>query len=67
MDGVSVYEARLNMGEKLAERILKKFGDDHDIDGKCISVGNDGLTSVSVVLYRYSYILFIHRSGHPSA
>ena len=33
MDGVSVYEARLNMGEKLAEKILKQYGDDHGIDG----------------------------------
>ena len=33
MDGVSVYEARLNMGEKLAEKILRQFGDDHEIDG----------------------------------
>lgn len=31
MDGVSVYEARLNMGEKLAGTILKKYPD-HDID-----------------------------------
>ena len=31
MDGVSVYEARLNMGEKLAEQILEKYPD-HDID-----------------------------------
>lgn len=31
MDGVSVYEARLNMGEKLAEHVLEKYPD-HDID-----------------------------------
>ncbi|GKY93772.1 hypothetical protein MPSEU_000344400 [Mayamaea pseudoterrestris] len=31
MDGVSVYQARLNMGGKLAKKILKKFPD-HDID-----------------------------------
>jgi amidophosphoribosyltransferase len=27
MDGVSVYESRLNMGEKLAKKILKTFAD----------------------------------------
>lgn len=33
MDEVSVYKARLRMGEKLAERILANFpGGDHDID-----------------------------------
>lgn len=31
MDGVSVYEARLNMGEKLAAKILR-VNPDHDID-----------------------------------
>jgi amidophosphoribosyltransferase len=31
LDGVCVYEARLNMGEKLANKILSKFPD-HDID-----------------------------------
>ena len=31
MDGVSVYEARLNMGERLAEQVLEKYPD-HDID-----------------------------------
>mmetsp|Transcript_16564 Transcript_16564/g.24915 ORF Transcript_16564/g.24915 Transcript_16564/m.24915 type:complete len:562 (-) Transcript_16564:144-1829(-) len=31
LDGVSVYEARLNMGEKLAKKILRDFPD-HDID-----------------------------------
>ena len=31
MDGVSVYESRLKMGEKLAYNIMKKFPD-HDID-----------------------------------
>lgn len=31
MDGVSVYESRLNMGEKLAAQILRKYPD-HEID-----------------------------------
>lgn len=31
MDGVSVYKARLRMGEKLAEKILREYSD-HDID-----------------------------------
>ena len=30
--GVSVYEARLNMGKKLAEKIIKLYGPDHGID-----------------------------------
>ncbi|MDE0193881.1 MAG: amidophosphoribosyltransferase [Gammaproteobacteria bacterium] len=32
MDEVSVYKARLRMGEKLAQRILSRFGKEHDID-----------------------------------
>lgn len=32
MDGVSVYAARLNMGEKLATKILRILGENHDID-----------------------------------
>lgn len=32
LDEVSVYKARLRMGEKLAERILERVGQDHDID-----------------------------------
>jgi amidophosphoribosyltransferase len=31
MDGVSVYQARLNMGQKLAEKIIRLYPD-HDID-----------------------------------
>jgi len=31
MDGVSVYQSRLNMGSKLAENILRRYPD-HDID-----------------------------------
>ncbi|WP_445115771.1 amidophosphoribosyltransferase [Acinetobacter sp. WZC-1] len=32
IDGISVYKARLKMGEKLAHRILREWGEDHDID-----------------------------------
>ncbi|KAF9425517.1 amidophosphoribosyltransferase [Podila epigama] len=32
IDGISVYKARLAMGEALADQILKKFGPDMDID-----------------------------------
>lgn len=31
MDGISVYESRLKMGEKLAEKIMKRYPE-HDID-----------------------------------
>ncbi len=32
IDGISVYKARLKMGEKLAQKILREWGDEHDID-----------------------------------
>lgn len=32
LDGISVYKARLKMGEKLAHKILREWGEDHDID-----------------------------------
>lgn len=32
IDGISVYKARLKMGEKLAYKILKEWGEDHQID-----------------------------------
>ena len=32
IDGISVYKARLKMGEKLASKILREWGDEHDID-----------------------------------
>ncbi|MHA5055896.1 amidophosphoribosyltransferase [Acinetobacter schindleri] len=32
IDGISVYKARLKMGEKLAYKILREWGDEHDID-----------------------------------
>jgi amidophosphoribosyltransferase len=32
MDNISVYKSRLRMGEKLAQKIMKEWGEDHDID-----------------------------------
>jgi amidophosphoribosyltransferase len=32
MDGISVYKARLRMGERLAQKILREWGEDHGID-----------------------------------
>jgi amidophosphoribosyltransferase len=32
MDGISVYKARLSMGEALADQVTRSFGDDIDID-----------------------------------
>ncbi len=32
IDGISVYKARLKMGEKLAHKISKEWGEQHDID-----------------------------------
>ena len=32
MDNISVYKARLRMGEKLGDKILKEWGENHDID-----------------------------------
>ncbi|MFV5490972.1 amidophosphoribosyltransferase [Acinetobacter sp. ASP199] len=32
IDGISVYKARLKMGEKLAHKILREWSDEHDID-----------------------------------
>lgn len=32
IDGISVYKARLKMGEKLAHKILREWGEEHDID-----------------------------------
>jgi amidophosphoribosyltransferase len=32
IDGISVYKARLKMGEKLAQKILREWGEAHDID-----------------------------------
>lgn len=32
IDGISVYQARLKMGEKLAQKIKREWGEDHGID-----------------------------------
>ncbi len=32
IDGISVYKARLKMGEKLAQKISREWGEEHDID-----------------------------------
>lgn len=32
MDNISVYKARMRMGEKLAQKILREWGKNHDID-----------------------------------
>jgi amidophosphoribosyltransferase len=32
IDGISVYQARLKMGEKLADKLVREWGADHDID-----------------------------------
>ncbi|RKG29455.1 amidophosphoribosyltransferase [Acinetobacter tianfuensis] len=32
IDGISVYKARLKMGEKLAHKIIREWGEEHDID-----------------------------------
>ncbi|RYY79144.1 MAG: amidophosphoribosyltransferase [Moraxellaceae bacterium] len=32
IDGISVYKSRLRMGEKLAQKILREWGEDHEID-----------------------------------
>lgn len=32
IDGISVYKSRLRMGEKLGEKILREWGQDHGID-----------------------------------
>ena len=37
MDNISVYKSRLRMGEKLGDKILAEWGDDHDIDGHSYS------------------------------
>lgn len=50
MDGVSVYESRLNMGDKLAARIISKYPD-HDID-VVIPIPDTSRTSALQAAYR---------------
>lgn len=50
MDGVSVYETRLKMGEKLAEKVLKVFPE-HDID-VVIPIPDTSRTSALQAAYR---------------
>ncbi len=49
IDQISVYKARLRMGEKLAERILKEWPD-HDID-VIIPIPDSSLTSTVAMAY----------------
>mmetsp|Transcript_25986 Transcript_25986/g.36426 ORF Transcript_25986/g.36426 Transcript_25986/m.36426 type:complete len:561 (+) Transcript_25986:78-1760(+) len=50
MDGVSVYETRLKMGEKLADKIIKKYPE-HDID-VVIPIPDTSRTSALQAAYR---------------
>jgi len=50
MDGVSVYESRLKMGEKLAEKIMRRFPK-HDID-VVIPIPDTSRTSALQAAYR---------------
>ncbi|MCP3674772.1 MAG: amidophosphoribosyltransferase, partial [Gammaproteobacteria bacterium] len=49
IDQISVYKARLRMGEKLAERILKEWPD-HDVD-VIIPIPDSSLTSTVAMAY----------------
>ena len=52
LDEVSVYKARLRMGEKLADRILARYSQhDHDID-VVIPIPDTGRTSALPLAYR---------------
>ena len=52
IDEVSVYKARLRMGEKLADRILSRYSQhDHDID-VVIPIPDTGRTSALPLAYR---------------
>lgn len=50
MDGVSVYESRLKMGEKLAEKLLKQYPN-HDID-VVIPIPDTSRTSALQMAYK---------------
>lgn len=50
IDGISVYETRLKMGEKLAEKVMKKYSD-HDID-VVIPIPDTARTSALQAAYR---------------
>ncbi len=51
IDNISVYKARLRMGEKLAQKILKEWGEDHDID-VVIPIPDTSRTSAMELAYK---------------
>jgi glutamine phosphoribosylpyrophosphate amidotransferase len=53
MDGVSVYEARLAMGDKLAQKILSTFPN-HDID-VVVPIPDTSRTAGLHVFYCFAY------------
>lgn len=51
IDGISVYKARLRMGEYLAKKILEKLGPKHDID-VVIPIPDSGRTAALEVAHK---------------
>ena len=51
IDGISVYKARLKMGEKLAQKILREWSEEHDID-VVIPIPDTSRTSALELAYR---------------